>query len=140
MAYDEGLAQRIRDVIDARRDVEEKKMFGGLAFLLRGHMAFGILGDELMVRVGPEAYEAALAQPHARPMDFTGKPIKGMVYVAPDGFAADEDLERWLERAQAFNATQPAKKPPAKKAAKKARSGASPKPPRGKGSRPKKAS
>jgi hypothetical protein len=106
MAYDEGLAQRIRETIEGRRDVAEKPMFGGLAFMIRGHMTFGIIGDELMVRVGPDAYGACVKLPHARPMTFTGKALKSMVYVAPEGFADDGELERWLERGLAFTSTQ----------------------------------
>jgi len=96
MAYDEGLAERIRGILRDRRDVSEKKMFGGIAFIVRGHMSVGIVKDDLMVRVGPETYEDLVRQPHARPMDFTGRPMKGFVYVASAGFEEDEDLERWV--------------------------------------------
>jgi TfoX/Sxy family transcriptional regulator of competence genes len=109
LAYDEGLAQRIRERLEERTDVEERRMFGGLAFLVHGNMAAGIVKDELMVRVGPAAYDAALREPHARPMDFTKRPMKGLVYVAPPGFAEDADLARWLERGLAFAASLPAK-------------------------------
>jgi TfoX/Sxy family transcriptional regulator of competence genes len=119
MAYHEGLAQRIREAIEGTSDVREKRMFGGLAFMIRGHMAFGVIGDELMVRVGPDAYDACVALPHARPMTFTGKALKSMVYVAPAGFAGDADLARWLERGTAFTSAQPAKQ--AKPAKKKSR-------------------
>lgn len=118
MAFDEGLAQRIREAMEERRDVDEKKMFGGLAFMVRGHMTVGIVGEELMVRVGAEAYEASLALPHAKPMTFTGKALKTMVYVSTDGFESDEDLSAWIERGLAFNATLAPKQ---KKAAKKAK-------------------
>ena len=87
MAYDEGLAERIRGLIAGDPRMEERKMFGGLAFLCNGNMACGIVGDELMVRVGPDAWADALTQPHAREMDFTGRSMKGMVYVGIDGFA-----------------------------------------------------
>ncbi|MFH1872483.1 MAG: TfoX/Sxy family protein [Pseudomonadota bacterium] len=96
MAFDEGLAERIRDVLRPRRDVAERKMFGGLAFMLRGHMAVGILGDTLMARVGPAGYAAALRRPHVRQMDFTGRPMKGYVYVDPPGFESDAGLRDWL--------------------------------------------
>jgi TfoX/Sxy family transcriptional regulator of competence genes len=109
MAYDEGLAQRIREAIEGTPDVVEKRMFGGLAFMIRGHMTFGIVGDELMVRVGPEAHAASLALPHARPMTFTGKSLKAMVYVAVDGFAEDADLSAWLARGIAYTAALPLK-------------------------------
>jgi TfoX/Sxy family transcriptional regulator of competence genes len=109
MAYDEGLAQRLREALDAERGLAEKKMFGGIAFLLRGHMCCGVVGGELMLRVGPEAYPEALAQRHARPMDFTGRPMRGFVYVAAEGFESDEDLEAWLARATAFARSLPPK-------------------------------
>ena len=70
----------------------------GQTFLLQGNMCCGVVRDELMVRVGPEAHEAALAQPHAREMDFTGKPMRGMVYVSSEGLDADADLEAWVAR------------------------------------------
>lgn len=111
MAYDEGLAQRIRETLgaaDGLGGVVEKKMFGGLAFMVRGHMSCGVSGDELMVRVGPDAYEEALAQPHARQMDFTGKPLKGFVYVAAEGFESDEDLAAWVDRSVRFALSLPA--------------------------------
>jgi|GEM_PF-5100992 len=91
MAYDEGLAYRIREVFadhPAGPAVTEKKMFGGIAFLVSGNMAVGVVGEELMVRVGPDAYQATLELPHARQMDFTGKPMKGFVYVGAEGCMA----------------------------------------------------
>ena len=101
MAFDEGLAERIRLALQSRDDltaddVVEKKMFGGLAFMVRGHMTVGINGDELMVRLGPERYEGALARPHAREMDFTGRALRGFVYVSAEGTRGDEDLRRWI--------------------------------------------
>ena len=122
MAYDEGLAHRIRELLEERRDTTEKKMFGGLCFLVNGNMACGIVKSELMVRVGPDAYADALARPHAREMDFTGRALKGMVYVAEDGVAEDDDLESWVARGTGFAASLPAKgagKAARKKAAKK---------------------
>ena len=109
MAYNEALADRIRTQLKRRRGITEKKMFGGVCFLVNRNMAFGIVGDELMVRVGPEAYEDALAQRHARDMDFTGRPMKGMVYVAPMGFHKDADLKAWMERGLKFARSLPAK-------------------------------
>ena len=102
MAYDEALAERVRSLLSARSDVREQKMFGGLAFMVADKMAVGIVGDDLMVRVGRDAYDEALAQPHTRPMDFTGRPSRGMVYVAPDGVASDTDLARWVETGVAY--------------------------------------
>jgi TfoX/Sxy family transcriptional regulator of competence genes len=108
MAYDEKLAERIRKLLGARKDVVEKKMFGGLAFMVRGHMACGIVKDDLMVKVGAEAFPAAIQRPHTRPMDFTGRPSKGMVYVAPAG-TMGAGLKSWIERAVKFAESQPAK-------------------------------
>lgn len=109
MAYDETLAQRIRELLADKHSVVEKKMFGGIAFMLRGNMCCGIVRDDLMVRVGPERHEEALAQPHARPMDFTGRPMRGMVYVTPEGCRTDEALKRWVELGVKFAATLPPK-------------------------------
>jgi TfoX/Sxy family transcriptional regulator of competence genes len=109
MAYDEGLAERIRGVLADRHDVSEKKMFGGIAFMVRGHMSVGIVKDDLMVRVGLEEYDDLVRQPHARPMDFTGRPMKGFVYVASAGLEGDADLERWVERGVAYAVSIPAK-------------------------------
>lgn len=112
MAYDEGLAQRVRELLEDRADVMdvvEKKMFGGLCFMVQGNMCLGILQDEIMVRVGPDAHVDALAQPHAREMDFTGKSMKGMVYVAPEGIEDDDDLEGWIQRGLNFSLSLPAK-------------------------------
>jgi TfoX/Sxy family transcriptional regulator of competence genes len=109
VAYDEGLAQRIRELLDERPGLSEKRMFGGLAFLVGGNMAVGIVKDDLMVRVGPAAHAAALAEPHARPMDFAKRPMKGFVFVAPEGFEEDADLSRWVARGVGFAASLPAK-------------------------------
>ncbi len=110
MAYDETLAERVRDVLGARRGIEEKRMFGGLAFLHRGHMACGVVRKDLMVRVGPDAYEAALRRAGARPMDFTGRPLRGMVYVAGPGMRTRAQLERWVGEGLAFTGSLPAKR------------------------------
>lgn len=96
MAYDEGLAQRVREVLAARRGMTERRMFGGLAFLLDGKMFVGISGSRLMARVGSERYADALALPHVHEMDFTGKPMKGYVYIEPQGLAEDKDLDAWV--------------------------------------------
>lgn len=109
MVYDEGVAERLREVFQDRSDVVEKKMFGGIAFMVGGHMCCGVTDDALMARVGPEQYEEALSRPYAREMDFTGKPMKGFVYVAPDGIAADEDLESWVATCEQFVAALPPK-------------------------------
>ena len=109
MAYDESLAARVRRALAPRPDVDERKMFGGLAFMLRGNMCCGVAGDTLMLRLGNEGAAAALEEPHTRPMDFTGKPMRSMVYVGSDGIAADDDLYRWINRAADFAATLPPK-------------------------------
>ena len=108
MAYDEGLAGRIRNALRDRDDVAEKKMFGGIAFMVAGRMACGVVHDELMVRVGRDGHDAALAEPHTRPMDFTGRPMRGMVYVEPAGVRSDADLARWVERAVNVATAEPA--------------------------------
>lgn len=106
MAYDEGLEQRIREAMPAGVKFEEKKMFGGWAVMVRGHMICGIVRQDLMVRVGPDGHEDALSRPHVRPMDFAGRPMKGMVYVAPAGLMAEGELEKWLKLALKYNAAQ----------------------------------
>ena len=109
MPYDEGLAQRIREAFEERSDISEKRMFGGIVFLLHGNMCCGVVRSELMVRVGPDGYDDALTQPHAREMDFTGKPMRGMIYLSAEGIEADADLEQWLARGVAFSSALPAK-------------------------------
>ena len=109
MAYDEALAARIRTAFEGQPGVAEKKMFGGVAFMVDGNMACGVTSDEPMVRVGPDNYEDALSRPHARPMDFTGRPMRGMVYVAGPGFESDQDLGAWVESGASFARSLPAK-------------------------------
>lgn len=109
MSIDEGLAQRVREALADRGGVVEKRMFGGLAFMVRGHMTLGINGGELMVRVGKDAYDDALSRPGAREMDFTGRALKGFVYVSPEGHASDSDLEEWVRRGLEYTATLPEK-------------------------------
>ena len=110
MAYDADLADRVREVIPAGTDVTERKMFGGLAFLLGGHMFVGIVGSELMVRLGYEGARRALERDHVREMDFTGRPMKNMIFVQPAGLD-DQELERWIHAA-AEHARTLAPKPP----------------------------
>ena len=119
MAYDERLAERIRRILAGAPGVGEKKMFGGVAFLKDGKMFCGIVKDDLMVRVGPEKHEEALALHHARPMDFTGRPMKGYVFVAPAGCRTDATLGRWIQRGADFvdslperDAPRPARRKP----------------------------
>ena len=109
MAYDEGVAQRLRECLQGISGVSEKKMFGGIAFMLNGNMCCGVVNSELMLRVGPDLYQQALSKPHAREMDFTGKPMKGFVYVAEPGIESDTDLNAWIDLARSFAASLPAK-------------------------------
>lgn len=109
MAYDTRLAGRIREHVGARRGVTEKPMFGGLCFLLDGKMFAGIVGEELMARVGPDAHDEAVARPHARIMDFTGRPMRGYVFVGPDGMRTKPSLARWLDQCAEHVAKLPAK-------------------------------
>ena len=109
MAYDEGVAERLRDVFSTYSDIVEKRMFGGIAFMHAGNMCCGVVDDMLMARVGPGAYAEALNRPHAREMDFTGKSLKGFVYVEADGFSEDDDLRNWVALCHAFTATLPPK-------------------------------
>ncbi len=103
MAYDEKLAARVRGVLegkmgDGKMSVREQKMFGGLVFMLHGNMACGIHGTELIVRVGRDNFDNALSLPHARPFDLTGRPMRGFVFVSPQGIAADSALSTWIAR------------------------------------------
>ncbi len=112
MAFDEQLAERVRVALTHRQDLDERRMFGGIAFMLGGHMACGIVGSDLMLRLGPEAADAALAKPHVRPMDFTGRPMRGMVYVAADGVRTAPQLRRWVGAAAAYVDALPPKPGP----------------------------
>lgn len=106
MAYDEMVANRLRAAfaraLGPSDDIEEKKMFGGMAGMVNGHMCVGVIGNELVVRARTGDAAEALSRPHARPMDFTGKPMKGWLYVAPAGFAEDADLDGWVKTGLAF--------------------------------------
>lgn len=109
MPYDDGLAHRVREAMDARADHEEKEMFGGLGFIVAGNMCVGVIEDSLVARVGPEAYDEALGESHARPFDFTGREMRGWVFVDHPGLADDEVLGGWIDRCLAFVETLPAK-------------------------------
>jgi len=109
MAYDDGLAQRIRELLEEREDYSEKKMFGGLCFLLGRNMCTGVVGEELMVRVGPDTYDKCLKLKHAREMDFTGRAMKGMIYVRVEGIESDKDLAQWVQRGADFAGSLPPK-------------------------------
>jgi TfoX/Sxy family transcriptional regulator of competence genes len=108
MAYDDELAQRIRDRMTAVAGVSEKKMFGGLAFLTSGNMTIGVYGDGLIARIDPTAMDAALAEPGVRPFDMGGRPMRGWILVASDGLS-DDDLERWIDQSRRYVATLPPK-------------------------------
>jgi len=110
VAYNEQLAERIRVIIGKGPGISERRMFGGIAFMLNGNMFCGITRDDLMVRLGPDRFEEALASPAARPMDFTGRPMKGMVFVGPDGYGTDEKLRGWVEETLEYARRLPAKK------------------------------
>jgi hypothetical protein len=109
MAYDEALAERIRHLLGRRKAVEEKKMFGGVGFLLNGNMLVGVWKDQLVARLGPDDGDDALKEPHVRVFDITGRPMNGWVLVEPAGVAADGQLKAWLERSLAFVRSLPAK-------------------------------
>ncbi|MFT7518770.1 MAG: hypothetical protein ACI9MC_000902 [Kiritimatiellia bacterium] len=109
MAYDEALAERVTDLMCNEPGFSQRKMFGCMCYLIYRNMVCGVLKDELMVRVGKPAYEECLALPHAREMDFTGRTMRGMVYVGVDGIEADEDLSDWVERGASFARSLPPK-------------------------------
>jgi TfoX/Sxy family transcriptional regulator of competence genes len=109
VAYDEMLAERVRGILGRRRGVTEKKMFGGLCFLVNGNMACGVEKENLVIRVGPEHYERALSKPSARPMDFTGRSLKGFVYVSPQGYRTKATLKKWVDLGAGFAKSLPKK-------------------------------
>jgi TfoX/Sxy family transcriptional regulator of competence genes len=108
VAYDETRAERVRGILGGT-EATEKRMFGGLAFLVGGNMCCGVHGDELIVRLEPERAQQALGEPHVRVFDLTGRPMKGWVLVASAGVAADDDLRRWVELGVEFAKSLPAK-------------------------------
>jgi TfoX N-terminal domain len=110
MNYDESVAARVRRMLSRRRDVVEKRMVGGLSFLVRGSMCCGVTGDKLMVRVGPEARSPMLTKPHTEPMKFAGRSLAGFICVAPAGYRTDRALRIWVQRGIDFVATLPRKR------------------------------
>jgi TfoX/Sxy family transcriptional regulator of competence genes len=102
MAFDENLAARIRSALGRKKGIEEKKMFGGLGFLLHGNMLVGVWKNSMIVRLGPDEYEAALLEPHVGEFDITGRPMKGWVMVAAEGVADEEAVKGWVQRAVRF--------------------------------------
>ncbi len=109
MAYDENLADRVRALLEAEAGFSERKMFGGIAFMLDGHMCCGVVDSDLMLRLGPDGADAALEHPHVRPMDFTGRPMSSMVFVAPEGLQG-VSLRAWVEQAATFARSLPPKR------------------------------
>jgi TfoX/Sxy family transcriptional regulator of competence genes len=109
LSYDPEAAERLRNLLSGRDDVLEKRMVGGLSFLINGNMCCGITGTALMVRVGADGREEALREAHVRPMQFAGRALSGFICVEPAGFATDDELTRWVQRGLAFVAGLPAK-------------------------------
>ena len=109
MPYSESLANRVRQNFHGRRDVVEKKMFGGVVFMLRGNLCVGIWQTALIARLGPDQAAAALSQPHVGQFDITGRPMKGWVLIQADGLDLDVDLAAWISQAEEFVGTLPAK-------------------------------
>ena len=109
MAYEEALADDVRARLAERSGITEREMFGGIAFMLHGNMAVGVAGSELMVRVGKEDHDEAMALPGTREFDMTGRAMKGWILVGPEGYATDADFQAWVDRGVAFAASLPAK-------------------------------
>jgi TfoX/Sxy family transcriptional regulator of competence genes len=125
MAFDEKLADRIRAVLSTHADVTERRMFGGIAFMVGDHMSCGVVGSSLMVRVNPDDGERLLQEPHARPMDFTGRPMRGFLYVDPPGIKTLASLGTWIRRATTWAESQPPKTRGRRSASKPGRSAVS---------------
>ena len=109
MPFDERVAQRVRDILAEECPAKERRMFGGLAFMVNGHMCCGIVGEDLVVRVGAAAHKQALSRPHARAMDFTGRPMKGFVYVERSGYRTEASLRAWIGSGLKFVLSLPPK-------------------------------
>ncbi|HKX75933.1 MAG TPA: TfoX/Sxy family protein [Acidimicrobiia bacterium] len=109
MAYDQALASEIRMRLGDHPGLSEKEMFGGVAFMIHGNMAVGVSGDDLMVRVGKDAHDEAIARPGARLFDMTGRPMRGWIVVSPEGFGNADDLDAWIDQGVAFAKTLPKK-------------------------------
>ncbi len=109
MAYNEELAERMRAKLKTARGVTEKKMFGGVGFLVNGNMACGVNKQDLIVHLNDDDFEKALKQKHVRVFDFSGRPMKGWIYVSAEGYASDKALEGWMEKGIAFAKSLPKK-------------------------------
>ena len=116
MVYDEALAARIRNELLTVSQVDEKKMFGGITFMVSGQMCCGVLKNDLIVKVGADGWDDLIAQPHVRPFDFSGRPMVGMVYVAPPGVASDAALHGWIQRGLQFVQQNPKQSKPKRRA------------------------
>lgn len=114
MAYDAGLADRVRLILKRCGGFSECRMFGGVAFMINGHMCCGVTKTDLVLRLAPDEVITALGRPHTRPMDFTGRPMKSMIFVNAHGSHSDQTLREWVESAFAFVRTLPPKKPAVK--------------------------
>lgn len=110
MPFDNKLAKRVRKILEKIEGLSEKKMFGGLCFLINGNMALGLVNEDLMIRVRPDSYEKMLSQPHLRKMDFTGKPLKGFLYIDAKGTESEKDLRKWVLKGIEFARSLPPKK------------------------------
>jgi len=109
MAYDEKLADRVRGALKRRRGISEKKMFGGVGFMVRGNMACGVHKDMLVVRVGPELYEESMQLPYTRPFDMTGRAMKGWILVEAGGMKSEADFKDWVNQGVEFALSLPPK-------------------------------
>src|SRR6266480_5614927 len=109
MAFDESLAARIRDALARKKNIEEKRMFGGIGFLLNGNMLVGVWKTSMIVRVGPDGYDDALLEAHVKEFDITGKPMKGWVLVEPEGVKDEDQLKNWIQQAVKFAGKLPGK-------------------------------
>ena len=109
MAYDEALAERIRPLVEARGDVAERKMFGGVTWMLQGNMACGVLGEDVLVRLAHDDADRALAEPNTRVFDMTGRPARGMVVVSGASVTGDADLAKWIDAGADHAASLPPK-------------------------------
>jgi hypothetical protein len=121
MAFDATLARRVRKHFDNRRDFVEKHMFGGVCFMIRGRMCCGIIDSSLMVRLDPDEADRVADEPHVRPMDFTGKPMRGYLFVDAEGIESPKTLKSWVDRCVTHIETMPVQKPKPRKAAARAR-------------------
>ncbi len=109
MTYDLGLAERTRATLEGKQGISEKRMFGGLSFMLNGNLVCGVLGDELIVRVGPDRTDELLSEPGTRPFDFSGRPMRGWIVVGQEVLRTERDLQNWVARATSFTSTLPPK-------------------------------